>query len=231
MCAKVDNAAVQDGFSLYHHVMFFTPQGQWAVLQQGMNPALKMARRYHWLSAALKGGFVHEPHTGVCSDVRTRTLNMVASESAPSRAAVAELARERPEGLLRHLRMPRRHQVLPQLDIEPRRFLRTMQVVYERQPGDFEALLQVRGVGPRTVRALSLIAELLYGSPPSWRDPARYSYALGGKDGTPFPVDRAAYEQTIQVMERAIGGARGLSRTERLQALRRLHNISGGVFR
>jgi len=226
MSAKVDNTAIQDGYQLYHHFFVFTPEGRWAVIQQGMNPGLGTARRYHWYSEAVSD-FVVEPHRAVCCDLTGRTLNLAAAESGGARRTAAELAGQKPEDVMREisLALPRRHRVALS-DINPKRLSSVLLKTYERQPADFEALLSVEGVGPMTVRALSLVAELIYGEAPSYRDPARYSFAHGGKDGTPFPVDRRAYDRTIEVMKRAIQSARVGDR-EKLDAVRRLASFYG----
>ncbi len=225
MAAKVDNTAVQDGYQLYHHAFFFTKSGEWAVVQQGMNDAEGTARRYHWLGGSVED-FVVEPHAAVCCDRVAPALNLVARESGGARGACAEIARGAPEKVVAEIRrikelvMPGRHRVTA-ADVNPQRLYRTLVAAYERQPEDFEELLGVRGVGPATVRALSLVSEIVYGQPPSFRDPARFSFAHGGKDGTPFPVDRPVYDRTIEVMKSAIRNAK-VGRRERLDAVRRL---------
>jgi len=226
--AKVDNSAVKDGFQLYHHAFLFTADGHWCIVQQGMNDETSMARRYHWLSDNLTS-YVEEPHAAVCCDATTPTLNLVAAESAQARVASAALARESPEVTLEALRhlplldMPRRHAVSA-ADVDPKYLQKILLRTYERAPHDFEALLGIEGVGAKTLRALALTSELVYGAPVSHRDPARYSFAHGGKDGTPFPVDRASYDKTIEVMHRALNKAR-IDRSEKVQAFRRLASI------
>jgi hypothetical protein len=226
MSAKVDNTAVQDGYQLYHHVFVFTHEGQWAVIQQGMNPLERTARRYHWLSEGVRD-FVVEPHAAVCSDTRGRVLNMVARESGEARDLSASLSREAPEKVIRELKLvlPGRHDVQA-VDVRPERLRSILVKTYERQPEDFERLLGIEGVGPKTIRALSLLSELVYGKQPSFRDPARFSFAHGGKDGTPFPVDRKTYDRTIEVMKRAIQSAR-VGNTDRIKAIKRLSAYFG----
>ncbi|HTL44937.1 MAG TPA: DUF763 domain-containing protein [Vicinamibacterales bacterium] len=225
MSAKVDSAAVQDGYQLYHHAFFFTPSGSWCVVQQGMNGDNKMARRYHWLSRTLDS-FVNEPHAAVCADTAAPTLNLVAAESAEVRGRAAEISREQPKFVLSALRdlpllsMPRRHAVLLS-DVNPQHLERVLLKTYEAAPRDFESLIGLEGVGARTVRALALVSEVIYGTAASTRDPARFSFALGGKDGTPFPVDRAAYDKTIDVLHAAVNRA-NIDRSERVKALKRL---------
>ncbi|MEM7021204.1 MAG: DUF763 domain-containing protein [Pseudomonadota bacterium] len=225
LAAKVDNTALQDGYQLYHHCFLFTPAGNWCVVQQGMSATTPTARRYHWLSESL-GSFVEEPHAAICCDQHGASLNMVATESAASRDAVTELSAQPPETMLSlfervpTLFMPKRHPVLME-DVDPRRLHKVLLKTYERPPQDFEGLLGTAGLGPKTMRALALTAELIYGARTSARDPARFSFAHGGKDGTPFPVDRVTYDQTIEVLHKALRRAK-IDRSERVRALKRL---------
>jgi hypothetical protein len=288
MSAKVDSAAVQDGFSVYHHTFFFTPDGQWCVVQQGMDEASGWARRYHWLAESLDD-FVCEPHEAVqdlsegpgeATTLRERSrsragrasglgaigparekqltlLNMVAEEAGESRRASAALVRQKPDWLLEQIERytegptlfaPARHPVL-KLDVNRKRLSDIVTDAHEQNPGDFEALLGISGVGSATLRSLALLAEIIFQAPPSRRDPttprkaaggsgteraaepseprrwADYSYAHGGKDATPFPVDRAAYDRNIFVLTEAVRKAR-LGQNDKLDALRRLSNVS-----
>ena len=232
MSAKVDNSAVQDGFQLYHHSFFFGVDGDWCVVQQGMNDTTSMARRYHWLSEGVES-FVNEPHAAVCGRPGTPTLNLIAADSAAVRAASAVVAGARPEDALETfvrlpvLDLPRRHAVMPS-DINPKYLAKILLRTYERAPADFEALLGIEGVGAKTLRALALVSELIHGCEASRRDPARYSFAHGGKDGTPFPVDRATYDRTIDVMHRALNRAK-VGRNEKIAAFRRLATLSSAA--
>jgi hypothetical protein len=225
MSAKVDSAAVQDGYQLYHHAFFFTPSRAWCVVQQGMNDDNGMARRYHWLASSV-ASYVNEPHAAVCADATAPTLNLVAAESDGARRASAELARGRPEVILDAVRrvpsltMPKRHALLI-ADVNPTYLDTILLKTYERAPEDFEALLGMEGVGARTLRALALVSEVIYGTPASMRDPARFSFAHGGKDGTPFPVDTSTYDKTIDTLRAAVNRA-GIARSERVAALKRL---------
>jgi len=225
LSAKVDSSALQDGYQVYHHCFIFTPEGKWAVVQQGMNEETGYARRYHWL-ALDSIDFVNEPHSGIATQKRGWALNLVAGESEQARKISAELANERPEKLVKQIRrlkgfkLPRRHYVLLQ-DIDERRlegiFLRT----YERAPKDFVELLGIKGVGAKTLRALALVAELIYGAELSFRDPARFSFAHGGKDGHPYPVDRELYDGTIAFLEGVVSKAK-VDESDRKRALKRL---------
>jgi len=230
MSAKVDNAAVQDGYQIYHHTMIFTPAGQWAVVQQGMNEQTGWARRYHWLSVRLRD-FVCEPHAAVCCDHRGQPLNMVAAASDEARRMSAVLACEAPEKLVRefeqarNLQLPPRHS-LGSEHLRPQSLRRILLSTYERQPKGFEALLGIQGVGPKTIRALALLSELVHGAPPAYEDPAKFAFAHGGKDGYPFPVDREAYDSSISFLQEALSKSR-VDHTERMHAFRRLKEFGG----
>ena len=227
MSAKVDNSALQDGYQLYHHNFFFTAHGEWCVVQQGLNEETRTARRYHWLGSKVES-FVCEPHTAICCDTRGTgsTLNLVATESTGSRESITELARQPDRDTLRlvaripELIMPNRHPVTT-ADIHPGHMKKILLKTYEQAPQDFTQLLGIEGVGAKTLRALALVAEVIYGKPASMRDPARFSFAHGGKDGTPYPVDRTVYEQTIEVLRTALHRP-DVSVPDRTAALKRL---------
>jgi uncharacterized protein len=229
MAAKVDTSAIQDGYQLYHHSFIFTNKGTWAVVQQGMNEDNHFARRYHWLSEIVTD-FVNEPHAAILSQTLGRTLNLVASESSPARATINEIVTEKkPEALLTDLKklqtlqLPAHHQIAV-ADIHPDSISKILLSAYERQPQNFEQLLGLQGVGPKTIRALSLISELIYGVAPSYRDPTRYTFAHGGKDGIPYPVDRPTYDQSIELLSKAINKAK-LTPDEKRDTFRRLANL------
>jgi len=233
MSAKVDSAALQDGYQIYHHSFFFTSAGQWAVVQQGMHDGARSARRYHWLGASVSD-FVCEPHAAICAQRQEQlVLDFVAKDSAAARVAATEIARERP-GLVQKevarlltLKLPARHHVDLRRDVSPRNLSKVLLTTYERQPEDFAALLALQGVGAKTIRALALIAELAHGKPPSYRDPARFSFAHGGKDGYPYAVDRENYDQSIEWLRQAVSRAR-IGDSDRLKALRRLASWETG---
>jgi hypothetical protein len=227
MSAKVDSSAIQDGYQLYHHTFIFNKHNQWAVIQQGMNVNNRFARRYHWIGNQVSD-FVCEPHSAICCDLTQPTLNMVAKESQSNRAISAELAREKPDKLVREAKnliekLPAHHQVEIK-EINPERLKTIFLKTYERQPENFEALLGIPGVGAKTIRALSLISELVYGAAPSWRDPARYSFAHGGKDGYPYPVNRQVYDSSIQHLHRCLKQAK-IGNLDKLKALKRLEKF------
>jgi len=227
LSAKVDSAALQDGFELYHHTFIFTTQGEWSVVQQGMRDATGMARRYHWHTTS---NFDADPWAAVASTKQRDVLNLVASEAEGNRNLTAVLAREEPEKIvgeiekLRALEMPRHHMVRV-ADLRPESLKRVLLKSYESQPQDFTDLLSVRGVGAKGLRALAMVAELTYGEPTSVRDPASYSWAHGGKDGTPFPVDRLTYDRTIESLHKALTEAKA-GRTEKVGAFKRLAQLA-----
>jgi hypothetical protein len=225
MSAKVDSAALQDGYQLYHHNFFFTKGGDWAVVQQGMNPNNHWARRYHWLSDNLTS-FVEEPHKAIASNLRVRPLNLVAKESSDCRIMNSELAKEKPEKTVKQFKkliklgMPR-HERIGESDIRPENLKKVLLTTYDNQPKDFEHLLSLQGVGPKTIRALALISELVYNAPASREDPVKYSFAHGGKDGTPFPIDKKTYDKSIEVLKYAVEKAK-IGDKDKIQSLKRL---------
>ena len=232
MSAKVDSSAVQDGYQLYHHVLLFTTNGSWTVVQQGMNESNRYARRYHWLGESVES-FVNEPHSAVLSEAKGQALNLVASESDPARSTIADIATgEKPEKIVADLKriktldLPSRH-YLSTDDLHPDSLSRIILSTYERQPQDFEQLLGLQGVGAKTIRALSLISELVHGVAPSYRDPARYSFAHGGKDGIPYPVDRKTYDQSTELLRKAINKTK-LGIKEKSEAINRLSRVGRG---
>jgi hypothetical protein len=225
MTAKVDNSALQDGYSIYHHTIIFTSKGEWSVVQQGMNETNRMARRYHWFSNTLKD-YTCEPHKGIITDGFTTPLNMVSEDSTGSRRISAEIASEYPEKTLgelkkiRELKLPSRHYIIGS-DVNLKKLKKPLELAFNRQPEDFESLLGIKGVGPATIRALALIGELLYGEKPSFTDPARYSFTHGGKDGIPYPVDRENYTRSILYLKKAVSMAK-VGDNARLKLLKRL---------
>jgi hypothetical protein len=226
MSAKVDNSALQDRYQLYHHSFFFTRDGSWAVVQQGMNDLNRYARRYHWLGEKV-ADFVCEPEAAICAQTKAEALNLVALESAKSREVITQVAaKEKPDKIvgqlnkLKTLNLPRRAYISLE-DIHPDRLSKIFLNAYEHQPENFESLLALDGMGPKSLRALSLISELVYDTPVSLRDPATYSFAHGGKDGYPYPVDRKTYDSSIQFLTQALGKAK-IGDSDKLEAFRRL---------
>jgi len=228
MTAKIDNNCIQDGFQLYHHCFLVTEDGDWAVVQQGMNESY--ARRYHWTSD-LKS-FTLEPHTAICSDIKNKqVLNMTARQSLQTQKTSLDLVRDNPTHLEKYLKnkkqrtltdylkMPAHHPVLD-LDLGTRG-RKTLKQAYELQPESYEELVALKGMGAKTIRALALISEIVHGTKPSWQDPATYSFAHGGKDGHPFPIDRQTYDKSIQTLQEAIENAK-IGKQEKTLALKRL---------
>jgi len=238
MTAKVDNTAIQAGYQLYHHAFLLAENRKWVVIQQGMNNRDRTARRYHWLSDTTSNLIV-EPHNAVVGVKQPRALNMTARESEGSRKASVDIAKEPPNKLRRHLEAARPlnqkslREWLPKTDeaqkiavLNMPRGLnwKTMRQVYEFQPSNYEQLLSLKGVGPATVRGLALIGELVYGEKPSWEDPVKYSFAYGGKDGVPFPVDRRAMDESTLLLRDAVKAAR-IGDKEKLHSLESLRRI------
>jgi len=222
LVAKVDSAAVQDGFALYLHGFIVADDGAWVVVQQGMNGARRQARRYHWLWDRA-GAFVDEPHAAIEGRPVGDIVNLVDRRAAGARGEMIGLARGGPEAAvagLTKLRMPAHHDVRAE-DIDLGRLGKTLAAVADRGPEDFAELMLVPGVGARTLFALALVAEVVHGAPSRFADPARFSLAHGGKDGHPFPVPLAVYDETIGVLKRAVERAK-LGEAERLAAIRRL---------
>lgn len=273
LVAKVDNNAVQDGFQLYQHNFVLTRNGNWTVVQQGMNGAEKKARRYHWCSTNLRS-FVEEPHSGVVGDNRGKILNLTDTEAKGARNSILEMSREEPERMLheivqigkpasqmilmqdgksvggvaggstslpeqqelfpelqetneRSIVMPTHHEVLAQ-DVDLKRLGGVLATAYESQPKDFESLMLTPGLGPRTLQSLALVSEVIYGTPSRFTDPARFSFAHGGKDGHPFPVPLKIYDESIRVLRDSIEKSK-LGYKDKSDCIRRLHNVALNV--
>jgi hypothetical protein len=234
--AKVDSSALQDGYQLYHHCFIFTKDGSnWSVIQQGMNEENRMARRYHWTSDGLES-YICEPHKAICCDKKDRVINLTARESGEARKTVALLSREKPENIIADLKkikecnrksysLPRRHYIKLD-DISLKRLGNIFTSTYQNKPENFEKLLSLKGVGPKTIRALALISELVYGVKYSIKDPVRFSFAHGGKDGIPYPVDRENYNLSIEILHKAVKDSK-IGRTEKIKAIKRLSYFYG----
>ncbi|MDD5489358.1 MAG: DUF763 domain-containing protein [Candidatus Moranbacteria bacterium] len=250
MAAKVDSSLIQDGFQIYHHSFFFSRSGVWAVVQQGMNEKAVTARRYHWFSDDAKN-LVLEPHSGIISDGQHSGLNMTARESENTQKISTELVQGSYNTLMKDLKLLRKYstpqsevvsvgnnnQELTKLsltdldfkthpvsieDFTKSKYLqKILYEVSEIKPKNYEQLLSLKGVGPKTIRALALTAEVIYGAKASYEDPARYSFAHGGKDFVPYPVDRPTYDQTIATM-RQLASKMKISYSERNKAIKRL---------
>ncbi len=232
MSAKVDNAAIQDGHQLYHHTILFDPQGNWTVIQQGLSDQLGYARRYQWNSSEFHK-FVEEPHTGILGNKVPAALDMTARESDSSRSLCVDIVNDGIEHFQKDILVVEKQQTtidewcgLKPLKLSMPRTInwRALRGAYEFQPQSYEELLAIRGVGPSAVRALALTGELVYGTSPSWRDPVKVSFAVGGKDGVPFPVDRKAMDQAIHVLREGVEEAKVMKR-EKLEAIKRLRSM------
>ena len=225
MSAKVDNTALQDGYQLYHHTFLFTKEGKWSVIQQGMNTDNLYARRYHWNSEGVKN-FVCEPHQAICCNIKGKSLNMVAQESDKARQVATLLSKEKPEKIVSEIKkveqliLPKHHDIKP-LNLNTKRFEKILIKTYEHQSENFEELLGLKGVGPKTIRALSLLSELVYGAKPSFNDPARFSFSHGGKDGHPYPVDKNNYDFSIDFLSKCINNAK-INNQDKKEAFKRL---------
>lgn len=222
LAAKVDNTAIQDGYQLYLHSFILTNEGEWAVVQQGMNDTNGMARRYHWHSPTLRS-FVEEPHTFIYGSNQGPIINVTDKQADKTRAGILQLTTETPDRMLAEaskLLMPSHHDVR-QKDVNLKRLGSVLAVAHEKQGMDMESLLLLEGLGPRTLQSLVLVSEMIYGTPSRFEDPARYSFAHGGKDGHPFPVPTKVYDETIQTLENAVQKAK-LGNTDKNIALKNL---------
>jgi hypothetical protein len=226
LSAKVDNTAVQDGFQLYTHNFILSSKGQWCVVQQGLSAETKTARRYHWHSEALNS-FVDDPHTSIYGKNNGYILNMADKQAAGLRNGVMQIAAENPDIMLkeiRHLTMPDHHDVRAE-NVDMKRLGTVLWLAHEKQPKDFEDLLLLQGLGPRTLQSLALVSEVIHGTPSRFKDPARFSFAHGGKDGHPFPVPTKVYDETIAVLQTAVYKSK-LGLNDKNEAIKRLSKIA-----
>lgn len=225
LSAKVDNTAIQDGFQLYLHSFIVTKEGEWTVVQQGMNQNERMARRYHWMSAAVKS-FTEEPHTSIYGKNQGLILNLTDKNAQPLKRGILDLTRENPDKLIKEISliMPRQHEVQAK-DVNLKRLGATLALAHNTDITDIESLLLLQGVGPRTIQSLTLVSEVIHGTPSRFSDPARFSFAHGGKDGHPFPVPTSVYDETIEIFDRSIHLAK-LGDKEKSEALRNLSKVS-----
>ena len=241
MAAKIDNTAIQDGHQLYHHVFVFTEDGSWAVIQQGMNEITGYARRYHWFSEHFDS-FICEPHDAILGEKNElNVLDMVSQDSQSTQKISVDLVNEHPRHLkndwakltinrgqktLDNWKDHRKNDLVRCLDMPRSINWNKMREIYDFQPKNYEELLGMRGVGPNTVRALALISDLIYGEKPSWRDPVKYSFTVGGKDGVPYPVNRKAMDESTQIIKSGIEQAK-IGNKDKLYAIKRLQNFVG----
>ena len=226
LSAKVDNTAIQDGFHLYTHNFIVSDTGKWTVVQQGMHTGDKTARRYHWHSDNLSS-FTEAPHTGICGVSQGQILNLTAVEATAAKAGILQLTIENPALQLKEIQkiFLRAHHDVRAEDVNLKRLGAALCLAHEQQPQNFDELLLLQGVGPRTIQSLALVSEVIHGTPSRFTDPARFSFAHGGKDGHPFPVPIKVYDETISILQTAVQKAK-LGVTEKTDALKKLHEIA-----
>jgi hypothetical protein len=226
LVAKVDNTAVQDGFQLYMHNFLISREGDWTVIQQGMQGKASSARRYHWHSEKVVS-FVNEPHAAICGENQGEILNLVAEKASETRDGILEIARENPEKIIKELPkliLPRHYGIKPG-DIDPKRLNGVLQLAQENEVNRFEDLLLLKGLGPRTLQSLTLVSEIIHGTPSRFSDPARFTFAHGSKGGKPFPVPTRVYDETITTLRKAVDLAK-IGQTDKQKAIARLSSLA-----
>jgi len=226
LSAKVDNTAVQDGYNLYLHNFIVTTDGDWVVIQQGMDTGGKTARRYHWHSESMQS-FLDDPHTAVCGINQGSILNLADTRADKARSGMLDLTKQSTDITLKDVQklvMPAHHDV-QRTDVDMKRLGALLWLAHDRQVNNFEELLLLEGAGPRTIQSLALVSEVIHGAPTRFTDPARFSFAHGGKDGHPFPVPLKTYDETISILENAVNKAK-LANTDKQEAIKKLHQLS-----
>lgn len=226
LSAKVDNTAVQDGFNLYIHSFILSDEGDWTVIQQGMRPEDNAARRYHWHSKNITS-FVNEPHAAICGENQGKILNLVDKGASPCQKAILEITQEKPENIIREIPkmvLPH-HKGVKAKDVDLKRLGSILWLAQESQTKDFEELLLLKGLGPRTLQSLALVSEVLHGTPTRFTDPARFSFAHGGKGGTPFPVPTRVYDETISTLKSAVEKAK-MGNSDKQKAIKKLSTLA-----
>ena len=229
LTARVDNNAIADGFQIYLHSFVLAADGEWAIVQQGMNEANRLARRYHWHSRSVRD-FTADPHTGIVGEHAGTIMNLVDGRAKPAQEALLTIARDDPSRTLadvRRLEMPAHHDVRA-ADVNEKRLGAVLALAHERDMRDFASFLLLEQLGPRTLQSLALIAEVVHGAPTRFDDPARFSFAHGGKDGHPFPVPLKVYDESIAVLRRAIDAAK-LGRSDKLDGMARLDKFTRAI--
>jgi hypothetical protein len=229
LTARIDNNAIADGFQIYLHNFVVTESGEWAVIQQGLNDRSGLARRYHWHSPTVRD-FVSEPHTGIVGENQGSIINLVDTQARRAQSELLELEHERPEKTLqaaRHLKLPAHHDVREK-DVDLKRLGAVLAVAYEKDLHDFAELLLVENLGPRTLQSLALVAEVVHGAPSRFSDPARFSFAHGGKDRHPFPVPLKTYDESLNVLRGALDASK-VGDKEKLEGFRRLNRFVQAV--
>jgi hypothetical protein len=228
LTARVDNNAIADGFQIYLHSFVVTSSGEWAVVQQGMNDQSGTARRYHWRSASVRdfADLMADPHTGIVGEHQGVIMNLVDAQARPAQAALLDITHENPEKILiaaRRLSMPDHHEVRAQ-NVDLKRLGAVLAIAYERDLHDFAELLLLEKLGPRTLQSLALVAEVVHGAPSRFSDPARFSFAHGGKDRRPFPVPLKTYDHSINFLRSSLDAAK-IGDRDKLEGFRRLENF------
>ena len=226
LSAKVDNTAIQDGFQLYTHNFIVSDSGEWTVIQQGMKAGDKTARRYHWHSETIKS-FVEEPHTAICGISQGEILDLTAKEALSTKEGLMKITREKPELMLQEIQkliLPTHHDIRSE-DVDLKRLGAILWLAHENPYENFEELLLLQGVGPRTLQSLTMVSEVIHGTPSRFKDPARFAFAHGGKDGHPFPVPLKVYDETIATLQTAVHKAK-LGQTDKQDAIKALTKIS-----
>ena len=229
LTARIDNNAIADGFQIYLHSFVVTADGDWAVVQQGLNEDSRVARRYHWHSASVRD-FTADPHTAIVGQPAGTVMNLVDGRAARAQDALLTIARADPErtiGEVRRLQMPARHDVRA-ADVHERRLGAVLALAHERELRDFASFLLLEQLGPRTLQSLALVAEVVHGAPTRFDDPARFAFAHGGKDGYPFPVPLRVYDESIAVLRRSLDAA-PLGHAEKLQGFKRLDTFTRAI--
>ena len=229
LTARIDNNAVADGFQIYLHSFVLTADGEWAIVQQGMNEGSRLARRYHWHSATVRD-FTADPHAAIVGQHAGTIMNLVDRRAKPAHDALLTIAREDPSRTIadvRRLEMPTHHDVRA-ADVNAKRLGAVLALAHERDLSDFASLLLLEQLGPRTLQSLALVAEVVHGAPTRFDDPARFAFAHGGKDGHPFPVPLKVYDESIAVLRRALDSAK-LGHTDKLQGMARLDAFTRAI--
>ena len=225
LSAKVDNTAIQDGYQLYTHNFLVSDEGNWTVIQQGMNVKDKTARRYHWHSENLKS-FIEEPHSGISGVNQGQILNLTSTNAKENRNGILEISHTNSEIIMQdfaRLILPVHHDIQAS-DVDLKRLGALLHVTRETQPENFEELLLLKGVGPRTLQSLALVSEIIHGAPSRFQDPARFAFAHGGKDGHPFPVPLKIYDETISILQKGIEKSK-LGNSDKLASVEKLHRL------
>ncbi|MCU0326450.1 MAG: DUF763 domain-containing protein [Spirosomaceae bacterium] len=226
LSAKVDNTAVQDGFQIYMHNFIVSREGDWSVIQQGMQPNTSMARRYHWNSGSFSS-FVEEPHTAICGENQGEILNLVDKNATITQSGILAIAKENPTKILAeipHMKLPT-HYGVKETDVDLKRLGSILWLAQENQTQKFEDLLLLNGLGPRTLQSLTLVSEVIHGTPSRFKDPARFSFAHGGKGGRPFPVPTKVYDETIETLKLSVEKAK-IGESDKLQAIQKLTKLA-----